>query len=265
MSLQSNAILTILGSGSSPGVPIPACNCKVCTSGNPKNWRNRASAWLNFENSYSLLIDAGPDLRQQALAFGIKKVDAVLFTHQHADHTLGIEDLRAFNFIQKDPIPCYANEVTMADIRRMFSYIIDPDPDYQGGMLAQLTLNTIQAFQPLELNNTTIVPFTLMHGPLPILGYKIGNFAYATDCNAIPDQTKELLAGIDHLVLDGLRYEPHRTHFTIGQAIEVAQELKIKNTYLIHMTHSVDYDEVQASLPDGIQLCYDGLKIPVRV
>ena len=261
--MKSNAILTILGCGTSTGVPLPACTCAVCTSASSRNKRDRTSAWLKTDSGASILIDAGPDLRQQALKFKIPRLDAVLFTHGHSDHILGIDDLRGFNFVQKAPIPCFGDEATLQALRSMFPYIFNPDPDYKGGMLAKLLLNTLTHYEPLPIPDISITPFKLMHGPAPVTGYRFGNLAYATDCNAIPVETEPLLQNVDYLVLDGLRHESHGTHYSISEAIAVAKRLGAKQTYLIHMTHTIDYEIENPKLPAGIDFCYDGLEIPV--
>lgn len=253
--------LTILGCGTSTGVPIPACRCEVCTSSNPKNKRDRCSALLTLDSGEKILIDAGPDLRQQALRFEIDRIDAVLFTHGHADHILGVEDLRGYNYVHRKPIPCYANKHTQAKLEQQFDYIFNPDPEYQGGALVKLEMNDIRPFEPLELFGVEIEPFELLHGPNDVVGFKIGRIAYATDCNFIPERSKDLLRNVDYLILDGLRHEQHSTHFSIGEAVAMAQELGAGQTYLTHMTHTIEYETENAKLPTGIEFCYDGLVI----
>jgi phosphoribosyl 1,2-cyclic phosphate phosphodiesterase len=261
--MKSNAVLTILGCGTSTGVPLPGCTCEVCSSPSEKNKRDRTSAWLRTDAGYSVLFDAGPDLRQQSLRFKIPRIDAVLFTHPHADHILGVEDLRGFNFVQRESIPCFGTADLIEALQRTFPYIFDPDPNYQGGMLAKLELHELLHYSPLTFAPFEILPFTLMHGSSPITGYRFGNVAYATDCNAIPTESEAHLQGVDYLILDGLRHEPHKTHFSISEAIETAKRLNAKQTYLIHMTHTIDYDTENPKLPEGIDFCYDGLEIPV--
>ncbi len=254
-------ILKIIGSGTSTGIPLPACDCKVCTSGKPKNIRMKPSALLKLENGKQILIDAGTDLRHQALKYHIKVIDAVLFTHAHADHIFGIDDLRGYNFILKSSIPCYGTKNTFEELKRCFGYIFEPDPHYEGGALAKLDLFEIEEQKPFELFGTKIEPFLLMHGKIRVTGFRFGDIAYATDCNFIPEESKKTLKGVKYLVLDGLRYEKHGTHFTIPEAIEAATEIGAKITYLTHMTHSVDHDEVSAKLPAHVKLAYDGLDI----
>lgn len=258
---MSELKLTFIGCGTSTGVPVPGCPCSVCRSGKPKNQRFRPSALIRGAPGGSILIDATTDLRSQALRFNVERIDAVLYTHAHADHILGTDDLRVFNFVSKSSIPCFGDAQTLAGIRTTFSYIFEPDPNYLGGMLAQLTLNEVTALKPFQAAGLEILPLPLRHGRLSMLGYRIGDIAYATDCNFMPDETRAALAGVKVLVLDALRYKAHRTHFTIPEAVELATQLEIDKTYLTHMTHDVDYDEVSAKLPKHVELAYDGLEI----
>lgn len=261
--MHTKATFRLLGCGTSTGVPLPGCKCKVCKSEDPRNRRLRCSAWMRDSHGKSVLIDAGPDLRTQALAYDIDRLDAVLFTHAHADHILGFDDLRAFNFINRAPVPCYADQATWAAIKKIFHYIIDPVADYKGGEVTKVAINYIEAFKEFNVEGIKVLPFELLHGDLPVLGFKIGNLAYATDCNCVPPASRELLRGIDYLIIDGLRFEPHPTHFTIPQAIELAQQLEVKQTYLTHLTHTVSYAEVSQTLPDGINLGFDGLELAI--
>jgi len=252
--------LHILGCGTSTGVPVIGCGCGVCTSPDPRNKRSRTSAYLRLDNGSTLLIDASMDLRFQALRDNLRRIDAVLFTHAHADHIFGIDDLRGFNFAQRQTIPCYATAATLAEIRYYFRYVFDVKP-HSGGALPQITLHEIDETRPFELCGITVQPFRVMHGALAVTGYRFGDLAYATDCNAIPSETKAALGGVKHLVLDALRHERHSTHFTISDAVAVAQELAIPNTYLIHMGHTIDYQRESEKLPSGIRFCYDGMEI----
>jgi len=252
---------TILGCGTSTGVPVPGCRCEVCRSTDPRNQRLRTSGIIQSEDGRGLLIDASADLRQQALRAGIERVDAVLFTHTHADHILGTDDLRCFNFTLKRRIPCYGTANTLAEIRRFFSYIFEPHPHYERGALAQLDLHEIEDTVPFEAAGFAVRPFPLKHGSSPVTGFRIGSLGYATDCNGVPEEAREILKGVRYLILDGLRYESHRTHFTIPEAIAVAQEIGAERTILVHMTHSIDYAAVSAKLPPGVELGYDGLSL----
>lgn len=208
-----------------------------------------------------ILIDAGPDLRHQALKHKVARVDSVLFTHAHADHILGIDDLRSFNFTSRRRISCFGSAETMDAIRRYFSYIFQPDPSYEGGMVAQLDPHTVLNDETCIIEGIPFDLFPLIHGGMTVTGFRVGDVGYATDFKIMPQRAERVLQGVKHLFIDGLRYEQHRTHLTIPQAIEIAQRLNAEKTYLIHMTHSVDYDEVSAALPKGIELGYDGLTI----
>ena len=253
--------IQILGSGTSTGVPLPGCECKVCLSTDLKNKRTRTSAVVKVNPDFNILIDTSTDLRYQTLTYGIKNINAVLYTHSHADHILGIDDLRGFNFIQKSVIPCYGSEETVSEIKRFFQYIFTQDSNYEGGMLPQIAMHVINDYEIFNVGPVTVQSFALKHGRTKTNGFRIGEMAYATDCNFIPDESKELLQGLKVLILDGLRYEDHRSHFTIPKAIEIAQELKAEATYLIHMTHSIDHNEVSRNLPATIHLAYDGLQL----
>ena len=242
-------------------MPLPGCSCAVCTSGKPQNERLRTSALLKLDSGSNLLIDATTDLRQQALKWKVTRVDALLVTHPHADHILGIDDLRCFNFVQKAGIPCYANGATLSRIRSAFSYIFDPDPAYQGGGLPQISLHEIADDKPFNAAGVSVCPFPLEHGGLTVLGFRIGELAYATDCKRIPAAARQILKGVKILILDGLRYEAHPTHMTIDEAIAAAGQLGVRRTVLTHMTHNVDYDEVSSRLPAGVELACDGMEI----
>ncbi len=253
--------LTLLGSGTSTGVPVSGCQCLVCRSSNPRNKRLRTSAALQREDGTTLLIDASSDFRQQALRADLRRVDAVLFTHSHADHILGIDDLRAFNFIQKKAIPCYATKETLRDIRHIFSYVFNPDPKYLGGGIPKLDLHEIDGESPFEVEGVLVQPLPVLHGPLPVTGYRFGDLAYLTDVKEIPPATLARVQGVKYLLLDGLRHEAHKTHLTISEAVEVAKMIGAQHTWLIHMTHTVDHEMTEAALPPSIRLGYDGLTI----
>lgn len=252
--------LTILGSGTSTGVPVPACKCEVCTSSDPRDKRMRTSAYISTDEGQGILIDTSPDLRTQALTYNIERVDAVLLTHAHADHIMGLDDVRGYNFVKKGPIPLYGSEESLSELRRIFKYIFSNE-EYEGGLLPKITLLEINGGKPFIAAGVNITPLPLLHGRMNVLGFRIGSFAYATDCNVITDEAKKLLEGVTTIVLDGLRYEPHNTHFTIPQAIEVSKSLGIQNVFLTHMTHSISYKRDSAKLPEGVQFAYDGLEI----
>jgi phosphoribosyl 1,2-cyclic phosphate phosphodiesterase len=251
----------LLGSGTSTGVPVPGCDCSVCVSENPKNFRNRTSGLIYLESGQSILIDATPDLRHQALQHKVKKVDAVLYTHAHADHICGTDDLRVFNFINNSAIDCYGAASTLAGLRTLFPHIVNPDPAYQGGFIAKLAFQEISNDGEFSVFGSTFQAFPLPHGNVTVTGFRIGNLGYATDCKGLSKRAAQVLQGVDVLFLDGLRWEQHRTHNTIDEAIEIAREVRARQTYLIHTTHTIEYDEVSAQLPPGIALGYDGLRV----
>lgn len=248
--------VTFLGTGTSTGVPVVGCRCGICTSSEPKNKRLRQSVAIEANGKY-FLIDTTPDLRLQLLTHPIPRLDFVLFTHSHSDHLMGLDDIRPFNFRQRETIHAYANAMTAKAIRRAFSYIWDPYSQIGGGK-PQLELHEVE--EPFEHDGVEITPIPVLHGNWTILGFRIGRFAYITDTNGIPAESMALLKGVDVLALDGLRPSPpHPTHFTIDQAIAVAQEIAPRETYLIHLTHDIDHDAFDATLPAGVKLAYDGL------
>ncbi len=228
------------------------------------NYRDRTSALIRLDDGRNILIDATPDLRHQAIRHKVFSVDAVLYTHAHADHILGTDDLRSFNFVQHHRIPCYGSAATLAGVKACFGYIFNPDKDYLGAMLPQLDLVEITNEAALEICGVEITPFPLTHGNTIVTGFRVGNIGYATDCKSLSPRAYEVLMGVKHLFLDGLRYEPHRTHLTIPEAIAIAQELNAQHTYLIHTTHTIDYHKTVAQLPAGITLGYDGLTVPIE-
>lgn len=254
----------LIGSGTSTGVPMPGCGCAVCSSTNPRNFRNRTAGFVKFKSGATLLVDATTDLRHQCLQHHVKNVDAVLFTHAHSDHIGGTDDLRVFNFLSKRAIDCYGSAETLDGVRTMFPYIFKRDPSYQGGFIAQLTLNEIDNHVPFTVAGATIHPFPLPHGNVTVTGFRVGDLGYATDCKGLSPRAYEVLHGVNTLFLDGLRWEQHRTHNTIEEAIEIATKVKAKRTFLIHLTHAVDHDEVSARLPSGVELGYDGLSVTFR-
>jgi phosphoribosyl 1,2-cyclic phosphate phosphodiesterase len=250
--------VTFLGTGTSHGVPMIGCDCRTCRSGDPRDNRMRPSIYVSGEDGTALLVDAGPDLRMQALRFGVRRVDALLFTHGHADHILGLDDVRRFNAIHQRPMACYADAETVRDIRRMFSYVFDPATP-RGGGLPQLELFTIAG--AFVLGALEIVPVPILHGRRPILGLRIGRFAYLTDCSAIPGESWPLLADLDVLVLDALRERPHPTHFSLDQAVDAARRIGAGRTWFTHMAHDLQHAPTCARLPPGIELAYDGLVV----
>ena len=251
--------ITFLGTGTSHGVPVIGCHCDVCKSEDPKNHRTRPSIVISLGDK-NLLVDTSPELRLQALRSGIEHVDAVLFTHTHADHLYGLDDVRAYSALQGTDIPCYGSPATLERIRTVFFYAFTLK--HLGRDIPQLSLVPIEG--PFRLVGVEVIPIDLLHGRTEVLGFRIGNFAYATDCNMIPHGSMDLLRDLDVLVLDALRWEPsHPTHFTIPEALEIVEQLKPKQTYFTHMTHSVEHHSTNARLPQNVQLAHDGLVVEV--
>lgn len=216
----------------------------------------RPSILIEAENGPAILVDTATDLREQALANGIRRVDAILFTHTHADHVFGLDDVRRYNHMQRTAIPCYGDAGTLASLRRMFSYVFEPSTQIGGG-LPQLTLTEITG--PFSIGGVEIVPVPVFHGAMPVLGYRIGSFAYLTDCNRIPDTSWPLLDGVRTLILDALRHRPHSTHFSVSESLDVVARIGAERAYFTHICHDLPHAETNAQLPAGVQLAYDGL------
>lgn len=252
--------MILLGTGTSVGVPAIGCGCDVCRGGKPKNQRTRASAILGLPEG-NLLIDTSPDLRTQLLREGIGIVHSVIYTHEHTDHLMGFDDLRLFQFYLGGAVPIYCNQFVRKRLIQAFDYAFNGGPGTHKGATPAVALHDITT-DPVSILGEQIVPIPLKHGPkFDVLGFRVGNVAYCTDVSEIPESSWELLQGLDTLVLDALRYEPHVTHFSIDQAVEVSQKLGAKQTYFTHCACRVDYDEVNAKLPDNIEVGYDGLEI----
>lgn len=249
--------LTFLGTGTSTGVPAVGCPCEICHSDDPRDKRLRASVLLEFDGR-AVVIDTGTDFRQQALRVGLDHLDAVLFTHAHADHIFGLDDVRPFNFMTHQPTPCYADEETWKGLRRVYEYVFKPT-SYGG--VPQLEPHVVEG--PFELFGRTFTPLYVIHGRLPVLAYRFGGGAYATDCNEIPAETIERLEGIDTLILDGLRYADHPTHMTIPKALAYIERINPRKAYLTHINHEVRHAAVSRLLPPNVELAYDGLVIEV--
>lgn len=247
--------LTILGSGTSHGIPMIACACPVCTSPDPRDRRTRTSAVFSYEGRH-ILVDTAPELRLQCVAQGITRVDAVLFTHAHADHVIGLDDVRRFNDLLGLPLDLYGSAATLARVRDMFEYAFTDDSDYPS---AKPDLRTVPIMGPFELFGRRVIPVPYRHGPSQVLGFRIGDVAYCPDCNFIPETSRALLADLDVLVLDGVRRRPHATHFNLEQAIEEARRIGARRTYFTHIAHELGHAQTNAALPDGMQLAYDGL------
>ncbi len=257
---MSSIEVVILGSGTSHGVPMIGCKCAVCLSDDPRDHRTRPSIWIRTDQQ-AILIDTTPELRLQCLANGIDRVDAVLYTHHHADHVAGLDDLRRFNHLMHATISCHATEQTIASLRRMFSYAFEPGGDDPTSR-PRLELCAID-HSPFTIGSATVTPIPLFHGEMPILGFRIGKMAYCTDCSRIPDASYPLLEGLDLLVLDALRRRPHPTHFNIEQAVDEAQRIGAKQTLFTHIAHALGHAETNAELPQGIALAHDEQRIVV--
>jgi phosphoribosyl 1,2-cyclic phosphate phosphodiesterase len=252
----------VLGSGTSSGVPAIGCDCAVCTSTDPKDQRTRPSIYIDTPDA-KILVDTSSDLRAQALANKISRVDAILFTHSHADHVMGLDDVRRYNQMQKSAIPCYGDSQTLASLREMFSYVFNP-PKQIGGGIPQLVLHEITG--PFAVGGVTITPVPVWHGKLPVLGFRIGSFAYLTDCSGIPDESWTLLTaddGVKTVIIDALRHRPHPTHFSVSEATDVVQRLGVERAYFTHIAHDLGHAATNAQLPRGVELAYDGLVLTI--
>ena len=247
--------ILFLGTGTSEGVPVIGCDCPVCVSDNPKNKRTRTSILLELSNGKNILIDTSIDLRQQCLTHQIRHIDAVLFTHCHADHVFGIDELRRFNKLQQAVIPCYAAPHTADEIKRIFQYIFGTAPQ-EGGGIPKLTLTDIAG--AFECHGLPIMPIPLKHGRVEVTGFRFENIAYLTDCSAIPETSFELLKDVEILILDALRIRGHSTHFNLDQAIETAVRIGAPHTYFTHMAHDLEHEATNQQLPPRMRLAYDG-------
>ena len=254
--------MILLGTGTSVGVPAIGCGCAVCTSDHPRNKRTRCSAILGLPEG-NLLIDTSPDLRLQLLREGIGIVHAVAYTHEHTDHLFGFDDLRLFQFYLGHAVPLYCNDIVQERLKTAFDYAFSEQEGTHVGSTPHVEIRPIDT-EPFEVLGSTVVPIPMKHGPnFNVLGFRVGNVAYCTDVSEIPDESMLLLQGLDTLVLDALRPEGHITHMSIDQAVEVAKQLNPKQTYFTHCSCKVDYESVNADLPERIELSYDGLNIPL--
>ena len=250
--------ILFLGTGTSTGIPSLCCDCEVCLSKDPRNKRLRSSILVQ-QNDHTILVDTSTDLRQQCLLYRIKKIDTVLYTHHHADHVHGIDELRSFNFFNKTVLPVYGNSHTLHHLNKNFSYIFG-DAEQIGGGIPQLI--------PKQLENKTyhfgdipVIPLDIQHGKLIINGFRFNDFAYITDCSGIPDETRVKLNGLKVLVLNSLGFKPHSTHFNLSQALEAAKNINAERTILTHINHQFDHEKVSRDLPEGVELAMDGLRV----
>ncbi len=253
------ATLTVLGSGTSMGVPTIGCDCAVCTSPDPHDRRTRPSIMVQW-NGHTVLVDTTPDFREQAIRERINKIDAVLYTHGHADHILGLDDVRPLSFPRVTgggKIPLFATESTAQVLRHVFRYIFEGD--YKYGGLAQVELRDVNG--PIEIGGASFIPLTVHHGDFPIEAYRFGSAAYLTDFSSVPDETMRQLEGLDILFLDALRHHPHPTHSSVEQSLKIVEQLKPKRAFFTHISHDLPHEETNASLPDNVRLSHDGLKL----
>ena len=249
--------ILMLGVGSSAGTPMLGCNCGTCTSADARNNRTRCSSLITLDNGKIIIIDTGPDLRLQALRAGLTHLDAVLYTHTHADHIHGIDDLRAFCQIQRAQIPLYGSHETVSHIADKFGYTLREPSNFWDLPV----LKAIAVYEPFNLFGQTIIPIPLKHGNSDIFGYRIGDIAYLTDVSSIPESSLLLLQGLKVLLLDCLRLSTHYTHINLEQSLDYAGQIGAESTYLIHMTHELEYTSLSAKLPRNVFVGYDGLKV----
>lgn len=259
--------LTFLGTGTSYGVPMIGCDCAVCSSNDPKNKRLRPCLLIGHEDK-NMLVDTPPDLRTQCLAHGVAHVDAVLYTHEHADHVNGIDDMRRFSALQDGYITCYANSRTAGELHVRFPYCF-PDAEARAGEWVRWSLPTLRTETlsgPFNLFGLRVTPMSVLHNELEVTAYRFDDadghsVVYATDCNYISDETREKILGTNVLILDLLRERPHVSHFGLSEAVEVAREIQAGQTYFVHMSHMLEHHETNAQLPDSMELAYDGLVV----
>lgn len=247
--------VTFLGTGTSQGVPVIACDCEVCTSANHKDKRLRSSVMIEAFGKV-IVIDSGPDFRYQMLRAGVQRLDAIVFTHEHKDHVAGLDDIRPFNYKQKSAIDIYATERVQAALKREFAYIFH-EVQYPG--MPEININTIDT-EPFKIGIVNVTPIEVLHYKLPVLGFRIGDFTYITDAKTVSDTEREKIKGTKILVINALQYDKHISHFTFEEAIAFAQDMGAEQTYFTHISHRLGkHDEVSLQLPDNIQLAYDGL------
>lgn len=250
--------ILFLGTGTSTGVPSLCCDCEVCLSKDPRNKRLRSSILVR-QNGHTILVDTSTDLRQQCLLYGINKIDTVLYTHHHADHVHGIDELRSFNFFNKTVLPVYGNAQTLHHLSKNFSYIFG-ETEQVGGGIPKLDPITLEG-KNYNFGGIHVTPLDIQHGKLIINGFRFEDCAYITDCSGIPDTTREKLKGLKILILNALGFKNHPTHFNLEQALQAAKDLKAERTIFTHINHNYDFEKVSKDLPEGVELAVDGMKI----
>lgn len=254
--MQNNSKITVLGCGTSTGVPVIGCHCPVCKSTNPKNNRLRSSILIQH-NKQNIVIDTSVDFRLQALRHNIENVHTVFFTHHHADHVHGLDELRVFTSRNKNRIPCYGRKETLDNIRKIYFYAFDGRTQAGGGIPQ---IEFIEVENPFHVSGIKITPVEVFHGKLTITGYRFFDVAYITDSSNIPDYSKNALKNLKLLFINALREDPHPTHFSISEALNVIEELKPERAVLTHLGHNIDFEALQKDLPEGVSLAYDGME-----
>ena len=277
--LVSDVRLVLLGTGTSAGVPVIGCDCPVCTSDDPRDRRTRSGAALTFKDEGGhervILLDCGPDHREHSIRMRLKRVDAILFTHDHVDHTFGLDDVRRYNALMKAPIEVYCDARTREFLERVYRHIFRRHENVNDSFVADLVVREIEAGEPFDFRGLRITPFEVLHGRLPVLAFRIEALdetgrvaavqpgplplAYCTDLSGMPPAAWPRLRGLESLVLDCLRYRAHPTHLTVAQALSIAEQAGARRTALVHMTHDIRHAELSAQLPAGVELGYDGL------
>jgi len=247
-----------LGTSTSYGVPVIGCRCATCTSTDPRNWRTRASVYVETDEGVRLLIDSGPEVRLQALRDHVTRIDAVLYTHFHADHTAGIDDLKAFNAALGAVLPCFGDTATGASLRERFAYAFAGTPWI--GLIPHISYTNVDS-QPFYVGKTCIQPVPMRHGSIRATGYRIGNFAYLTDTSGVPGSSRALLRELDVVVVDALRWEPHPTHLSVPEALELMADIQPRHGYLTHVGHTLEHESTNRRIGPDIEVAYDGLEL----
>jgi phosphoribosyl 1,2-cyclic phosphate phosphodiesterase len=256
------ALLTVLGSGTSMGVPTIGCTCRVCNSTDPRDQRTRPSIMIEY-GGHNVLIDTTPDFRAQAIREGVRSLDAVLYTHAHADHIMGLDDVRPLSLRRAEKIPMYAHRATAERLRSVFRYVFEAEPSH--GPLPQVNLHEINGLGPVELFGARFQPVPVMHGDTEILGFRFGNTAYLTDFSEIPEASMKHLGELDTLFLDALRHKPHPSHSNVENSLRLVEHLRPRRAFFTHISHDLPHQETNAALPPHVRLAHDGLKLEIEV